>query len=191
SERSPASEPAARRQAFITEPGSAARLPPSPVSRAATRSIIPSRRYPKPGAAPATRNGTTATRFGSTAALGRCPDYSPFRRASRRCGRNCRPYSNCISGSGDCFAEFRRGGKAVGGDLGERPCHALLDPRRYRITHGAERWNRIDRVPRQQLLRCSAGEWGLARKHLVEHAPERVQVTPSVQVPAAGSLLRT
>ena len=58
------------RHAAITEPGSAARAPPSPVSLAAARSIIPSRRYPSAGAAPLTRNGTTATRFGSSATVG-------------------------------------------------------------------------------------------------------------------------
>jgi hypothetical protein len=47
--------------ASITELGSIARAFPAPVRRAATRSIIPSRRYLSDGAAPCTRNGTTAT----------------------------------------------------------------------------------------------------------------------------------
>ena len=39
-------------------------------------------------------------------------------------------------------------------------------------------------------LHCGAGEWWLARQHLVEHAAEGVEVASPVHLPVSRSLLR-
>ncbi len=95
-----------------------------------------------------------------------------------------------ITGSGQCLGKVRSRREAVGGNLGQRSRHALLYSRRYRVAHRPERWNRIDRVPGEQLLRRGPDERWLPREHLVEHATERVQIAPSVQLPGGGGLLR-
>ncbi len=45
-------------------------------------------------------------------------------------------------------------------------------------------------MARQQLLGGGPDEWRLAREHLVQHAADRVEIAPSVQLPGGGGLLR-
>ena len=80
--------------------------------------------------------------------------------------------------------------EAVGRHLGERAHHGLLHALRHGGAHGPKRRHRIHRVARQQLLGGGPDERRLAREHLVQHAAERVQVAPSVQLPAGAGLLR-
>ena len=118
------------------------------------------------------------------------PPARPIRRRPRGGRRRGRYDGRLARAPASASAKSAAVGKRSAGHLGERPHHAPLHAFRHRGAHGPERRHRIHRVARQQLLGGGPDERRLAREHLVQHAAERVQVAPSVQLPAGGGLLR-
>ena len=78
--------------------------------------------------------------------------------------------------------------EAVGGHLGQGTAESALHARRDRVTHPADCGHRIRDPLCGDHLRGWAGERGLAREHLVEHASERINVGAGIEVALPAGL---
>ena len=84
--------------------------------------------------------------------------------------------------------------RGAGVSVGRRHRHRLRDHRVEGLRHPSSHWvdwsRRLRQRPGDDRLRSGPRERRLARQHLVQHAPEAVDVTPTVELCSARGLLR-
>jgi hypothetical protein len=90
----------------------------------------------------------------------------------------------------ECGGELRRRGKAFAGLFGQGPGEYPGDRFRHLGTPRSERRQRRDHLLGHDRLRRRARERRLPSEHLVEHAPQAVDVAPAVDRTLAAGLLR-
>ncbi len=88
-------------------------------------------------------------------------------------------------------AEFVGGWEPVGRDLGQRDFDRRLDGVRYVWADDLQRGRRVGPMAGEHRLGRAAVKRRLPGQHLVQHAPERVEIAPPVDAGVAARLLRT
>jgi hypothetical protein len=90
-----------------------------------------------------------------------------------------------------CLGELPGIGITIGRDLGERAAQGGLDPRRNGVAQPAHRRDGVHQSAGSDHLGGGAGVGRLADQHLVQHAPQRVDVGSRVHRWIAGRLFGT
>ena len=96
-------------------------------------------------------------------------------------GRRCLRDRAC-AGFGQPCNELCGRGKPICRRLRERARHCLLEPIGYRVPHRAETRQGLEHLPRQNGLDRPSCEGWVSRQHLVEHAPEAVEIATAVEL---------
>ncbi len=102
------------------------------------------------------------------------------------CGK---PQPNSGNRRRQCLGKLGRGHKPVRRRLRQRFGHGPIDGRRDRVPKAPHRRHRVGQPLGDHDLRARAGVGRLPREHLVQHAPETVDVAPLVHAGTRRALL--